>query len=148
MRIPDEDYEDITRRLHHLADALVADNHIPAQHGQELQSVLNELEHATTPEPFVRLVDVHEDHSTTNPKLHALYTYWAHHHLLVLGKCIKKLDTSNSNWSNGHSALFFERQQLIKFNTAYRDAAALIVAGITPEDPHPQHSGDTDEVQS
>lgn len=74
------------------------------------------------------------DFSVENPGLHALYTNWAHHHLIVINKAIRRLGRfSNLNLSDSIVALNKCRRELIASNTAYRDAAARIVAGIAPE---------------
>lgn len=75
------------------------------------------------------------DYSTANPNLHATYVHWAHHHLLAINKALRRLMRfdHNSNMTNVISALRFERGELITKNTAYRDAAARIMAGLEPE---------------
>lgn len=79
------------------------------------------------------ITETEKDFSVENPKLHALYTNWAHHHLLVMNKAIKRLNSfSNLNLGDTVLALVKCRKDLILGNAAYRDAAARIVAGIEP----------------
>lgn len=74
-----------------------------------------------------------KDFSVENPGLHKLYVNWAHHHLLAINKAIKRLERFNNiNLLDSIIVLNKCRKDLIVGSTAYRDAAALIVANIDP----------------
>lgn len=79
-------------------------------------------------------VTIH-DWRQTNPGLHALYTAWAMHHLMVFKRTIKQFERfSNSNVSDIIIALYAERKKLLDTNTAYQEAAWRMLAGYSPSE--------------
>lgn len=93
------------------------------------------------------------DVSHTNPGLHELYTGWAMKHLASLNAMIQELDDfSNLNMDEALTGLWTARQNLIDNNTAYRDAAARLMAGHQPpsdndcEQPEPESSSEDIEA--
>jgi len=95
----------------------------------------------------VRLEEpIKSDFSQSNPKLHELYVGWAMDHLVVINRFIEELDGfSNLNLLDTLAGVHREREKLIMNDTAYRDAAARLMAGHVPPDEGDPRVGTTED---
>lgn len=109
------------------------------------EACLNEMSKigASPPNTYIGKTPPREyeyDVSLSNPGLHELYVNTAMIHLKAINKMIKKVDRfSNVNMMDLQGALWDNRQKLIDENTAYRDAAARLMAGHRPEEEAFEH---------
>lgn len=98
----------------------------------DLFSMVEEIAHlrVDVEEQVKRDQPIKLDVSQSNPKLHQLYVSWAMQHLLTINAFIDRLDDFSSlNMLDMSIAVRAERAKLIDNNTAYRDAAARLMAG-------------------
>jgi hypothetical protein len=79
------------------------------------------------------------DFRKTNPKLHALYVYWAMQTIRDYNKARELLFGNTFQRAFLVGALQVEMSKLILEDAAYHDASAFIFAGINPEDKNPEH---------
>ncbi len=71
------------------------------------------------------------DVSQSNPGLHELYVGWAMHHLTIINTFLTELEAfSNGSLMDMGLSVAEERRKLIMEDTAYRDAAARLMAGM------------------
>ena len=74
----------------------------------------------------------------SNPSLHLLYVKWAVMHLSMLDRMLAEISNcSNTNMGGPYAMLLDARTMLVKTNTAYADAADMLLAakGIDPSSP-------------
>lgn len=70
------------------------------------------------------------DFSTSNPKLHRLYVYWAQDHLKMIGEFLDRCaEYNNFNISMLTGAIAEHRAILIRTNAAYREACWRLQSG-------------------